>query len=84
MSKDRSIHALNGHLHDQLERLLNPDISEENLELEVKRSKAITTVASQIIDGERVVNQRAKLIAEHDPNLLAQYLMPKGVTYESG
>ena len=62
MSKDRSIHALNGHLHDQLERLLNPDISEGNLELEVKRSKAITTVASQIIDGERVVNQRAKLI----------------------
>lgn len=84
MSKDRSIHAMNGHLHDQLERLLDPDISAEDLTLEVKRSKAISTVASQIIDGERVINQRAKLIAEHDPKLLAQFIMPKGVTYESG
>lgn len=84
MSKDRSIHAMNGHLHDQLERLLDPDISEEDLTLEVKRSKAISTVASQIIDGERVINQRAKLIAEHDPKLLAQFIMPKGVTYEPG
>lgn len=84
MSKDRSIQAMNGHLHDQLERLLNPDISEEDLEVEAKRSKAVATVASQIIDGERVINQRAKLIAEHDPKMLAQYIMPKGVTYEPG
>ena len=31
MSKDRSINALNGHLHDQLERLLNPDMKEKEL-----------------------------------------------------
>lgn len=84
MSKDRSINALNGHLHDQLERLLNPDIKEEELDLEIKKSKAIALVASQIIDGERVVNQRAKLIAEYAPKNLENYLMLKGVTCEPG
>lgn len=84
MSKDRSINALNGHLHDQLERLLNPDIKERDLDLEVKKSKAIALVAAQIIDGERVVNQRARLIADHAPAKLAEYLMPKGVTHEPG
>lgn len=82
MSKDRSINALNGHLHDQLERLLNPDLEEKDLDLEVKKSKAIALVAAQIIDGERVVNQRARLISDHAPAKLAEYLMPEGVTYE--
>ncbi|MGP9511120.1 hypothetical protein ACT3RN_00815 [Psychrobacter sp. AOP5-GZ1-6] len=82
MSKDRSINALNGHLHDQLERLLNPDMEEKDLDLEVKKSKAVALVAAQIIDGERVVNQRAKLIADHAPAKLEEYLMPQGVTYE--
>lgn len=84
MSKDRSINALNGHLHDQLERLLNPDMKEKDLDLEVKKSKAIALVAAQIIDGERVVNQRARLIADHAPQKLAEYLMPQGVTHEPG
>lgn len=82
MSKDRSINALNGHLHDQLERLLNPDMKEKDLDLEIKKSKAIALVAAQIIDGERVVNQRAKIIADHAPKALAEYLMPKGITHE--
>lgn len=79
MSKDRSIYALNGHLHDQLERLLNPDLKLDEVETEIKRSKAVTSISSQIIDGERVINDRAKIICEHAPDRLVEMLMPKGV-----
>lgn len=81
MSKDRSINALNGHLHDQLECLLNPDLTKEQLETEVARTKAVAMVASQIIDGERVINQRAKIVAEYAPKELANVLMPAGISH---
>jgi hypothetical protein len=80
MSKDRSINALNGHLHDQLERLLNPDLEGEAVEVEIKRSKVITSLSAQIIDGERVINERARIIAEYAPERLVDTLMPKGIT----
>lgn len=70
MRVDRSINALNGHLHDQLAKLLNPDISNEDLEVEIKRSKAISNISSQILEGERVLNERARIIAEHQPKML--------------
>ena len=80
MSKDRSITALNGHLHDQLERLLNPDLEGDAIEVEIKRSKAITSLSAQIIDGERVINERAKIIAEYAPEQMVRTLMPKEIT----
>lgn len=80
MSKDRSINALNGHLHDQLERLLNPDLEGDAIEAEIKRSKAITSLSAQIIDGERVINERARIIAEYAPDRLVESLMPKEIT----
>lgn len=80
MSKDRSINALNGHLHDQLERLLNPDLEGDVLEAEIKRSKAVTSLSAQIIDGERVVNERARIVVEYAPERLVDTLMPKGIT----
>lgn len=81
MSKDCSINALNGHLHDQLERLLNPDLEGDAIEVEIKRSKAITNLSAQIIDGERVINERAKIICEYAPDRLVEVLMPKEVTH---
>lgn len=80
MSKDRSINALNGHLHDQLERLLNPDLEGDDIEAEIKRSKAITNLSAQIIDGERVINERARIIAEWAPEEMVRTLMPKEIT----
>ncbi|HBD03503.1 hypothetical protein [uncultured Psychrobacter sp.] len=80
MSKDRSINALNGHLHDQLERLLNPDLEGEAIEAEIKRSKAIANLSAQIIDGERVINERARIIAEYAPERMVETLMPKEIT----
>ncbi len=80
MSKDRSINALNGHLHDQLERLANPDLTDAEMETEIKRSKAIANLSVKIIDGERVINERARIIAEYAPERLVDTLMPKEIT----
>lgn len=81
MSKDRSITALNGHLHDQLERLANPDLNDNEIEAEIKRSKAITNLSAQIIDGERVINERARIIAEYAPEEMVRTLMPKEISH---
>ena len=80
MSQDRSINALNGHLHDQLARLANPDLTETEMEVEIKRSKAIANLSVKIIDGERVINERARIIAEYAPERLVDTLMPKEIT----
>ena len=44
---------LNNHLFDQLERLLDEELSKEQLEKEIMRSKAVTSVAEVIVrNGE--------------------------------
>ncbi len=72
MPKD--IYALTGHLHDQLNRISNPDMTAKQLEVELARGKSIANLASQVIDGERVINERARIIAEHAPKNLVDVL----------
>ena len=44
---------LNNHLFDQLERLMDDEVSPEQMEKEITRSKAVTSVAEAIIrNGE--------------------------------
>ena len=45
---------LNGYLFEQLERL-NDELSLEELEIEMKRGKAVTEVAKQIIENGKLV-----------------------------
>ena len=74
----RDIQALTGHLHDQLARLMDPDIKAVALEKEVKRSSAVVKVSAQIIDGERAINERARIVAEHQPDRINDVLqIPK-------
>lgn len=42
---------LNNHLFEQLERLNDDELIEKNLEQEISRSKAIATIAQQIINN---------------------------------
>ena len=42
---------LNNHLFEQLERLNDDELMEESLEKGISRSKALTTVAQQIINN---------------------------------
>ena len=77
MAKDRSINALNGNLFDLIERLTNPDANPEEIELLSKASDSVVGLARQITDSERMINERAKIVAEHAPDRLVETLMPK-------
>lgn len=79
MAKDRSINALNGNLFDLIERLTNPDVTPEEVELLTKVSDSVAGLAKQITDSERMVNERVKIVAEHAPDRLVETLMPKGL-----
>ena len=45
---------LNNHLFEQIERLNDDELSEEELEKEIKRSKAMEGLSSNIIDNARL------------------------------
>jgi hypothetical protein len=55
---------LNNHLFAQLERLSDEGIKGEDLEVEIKRARAITYVASQIIANGTLALEAQKLVGE--------------------
>ena len=71
MSFDRSLSSLNGHIHDQIMRLTNPDLSSEELETELKRSKALSDLASQSVNIANTVLRASELYAQKEkPKML--------------
>jgi len=56
---------LNNHLFEQLERLNDDDLKGSELEEELKRTKGIVTVASQIISNADVMLQAQKHMDEY-------------------
>lgn len=59
---------LNNYLFAQLERLDDENLSLENLELELERSKAITGISNQIISNANIQLKAAELVAEYGPS----------------
>jgi len=57
---------LNNHLFEQLERLNDESLSNEELEKEMKRQKSMSEVASNIIEINRISMDAMKLIAKGD------------------
>lgn len=55
---------LNNHLFAQLERLGDEDLKGEQLQNEVARSKAITSVASQVVNNARLALDVTKFQAD--------------------
>ena len=53
---------LNNHLFEQLERLNDEDIKGEDLTQEIQRAKAITGIASQIIQGGNLVLRAQEMV----------------------
>lgn len=51
-----------------MERLNDDDLIEENLDVEVKRSKAIADVSAKIIDNARLAYDAEKLRVEYGGN----------------
>ena len=56
---------LNNHLFEQMERLNDDDLSDEELEKEIKRANAMTCVAQQIISNANIVLKATELNAQY-------------------
>lgn len=72
-----SIIDLNNYLYEQLERLNDDDLTDAELEKEIKKSKAVTDVARVIIDNANLAFKTIKYreeagygIYENLPNML--------------
>ena len=67
---------LNNHLFEQMERLNDESIQGEDLENELRRSKAVTDIAGRVIDNGKLVLDAQKFKDErldldnHTPNML--------------
>ena len=61
----QSLADLNEYLFAQLDALSDPDLTAEELEKEIDRSKAIQGVAKTIIDGANVAIQAQKHLDEY-------------------
>lgn len=63
--KKQSLGDLNGYLFEQLERLNDPELTDEELSRELKWAKAVTGVASQVVANAQVV-LKAKMAYEEN------------------
>ena len=60
-----SLSALNEYLFESLDRLTNDDLSDEELEKEVKRNDAIQKTAKTIIENGALALQTRKYLDEY-------------------
>lgn len=56
---------LNEYLFETLDRITNDDLSEEQLEKEIKRSETVVKIAKEIIDNGTLALQAVKHLDEY-------------------
>lgn len=64
---------LNNHLFEQLERLNDEELTGENLKVEIERARAMSNIATKIIDNGQLVLRAQKVSFEYEkqvPGLL--------------
>ena len=59
---------LNNHLFEQLERLNDEELTDEELEKEIKRTDAMKDIATQIIANANIVLKATELNMEYSRN----------------
>lgn len=71
MGTKNKLTDLNNLLFAQLERLDDEELTAEQLELEIKRAKAVGTISSQLVAATQIALDAAKLRMEYgeDSNL---------------
>ncbi|MFA9413313.1 hypothetical protein ACERC8_01500 [Streptococcus sp. E29BA] len=57
---------LNNHLFAMLERLGDEELTSEELEKEIERSKAVANVAGKVIDTGRLILDAQKTVADYN------------------
>lgn len=60
-----TLEDLNNHLFEQLERLNDDDLAQEDLEKELRRAEGMTNIAEQIIRNGELQYKAAKTMAEY-------------------
>lgn len=60
-----SLNDLNNHLFEQMERLNDDSLSDEELEKEMARGKAMSDVSKNIIENAKLMLDAAKLKTEY-------------------
>lgn len=68
---------LNNHLFEQMERLNDDDLTDEQLEKEIKRADAMKDIATQIISNAQIVLKATELNMEYSRTDVA---VPKMLT----
>jgi len=69
---------LNNHLFEQLERLNDDDLSGEDFEREIQRSRAMSDISRQIIDNAKVQLDVAALALEYGANVSVEDVLMIG------
>ena len=59
-----NLEALNNHLFEEMERLNDDDLTAEQLQQEIERSKAMANIATKIIDNANLGLAAEKLKVE--------------------
>lgn len=73
---------LNEYLFNQLDELSNDDLSDEELEKAIDKSKAITSVAKTIIDNGKLMLDAQKHADEYYRNPNKKVIEMLGIEYE--
>lgn len=79
MSVKNKLSDLNNHLFAEIERLGDEDLNGDDLKEEIARAKAITSVASQIVQNGNLVLNACKFA---DEKMDADARLPKMLTEE--
>lgn len=75
-----SLHDLNNYLFESLERINDDDLTDEELEKEIKRSEAVTKVASTIINNAEVQLKALQYADEYGYNNSGKHLIDSMVS----
>lgn len=65
---NNTLTALNNYLFEQIERLNDDELSEIELDKEIRRSDSITKVARTIIENGELALKAKKHVDEYEPN----------------